>query len=278
MQPNKNTTLLTCGLVLLSVAIIAGYWFKNKNAADLDPYWNKLSAQSDVKIDHQLWQQSLDDYLVDDGLGVNLFDYEGLQYDGLPQLDAYIESLTNTDPHLLNRNEQMSYWINLYNALTVQLIAEAYPVESIMQLGDSTTSPGPWNDPLVTVNDRLLTLNNIEHNILRPIFNDHRIHFVVNCASIGCPSLASRAYSGEQLDDMLEQAAVTFMADARAVKFEQGAVTLSSLFDWYQADFGDNKKQVLTTLSDYLEGEKADMLKNFNGDIDYYYDWSLNGL
>ncbi len=252
-------------------------WFSSGPASKLDQYWAAMDNSSEQIIDHQLWQQTLDDYLVEDSSGVNLVDYEGLK-DSPEELDQYIQYMSSIDPRKLNRNEQMSFWINLYNALTVQLIANNYPVESIRELGDGLFSSGPWDDELIRINDRDLTLNDIEHRILRPIFDDYRIHFAVNCASIGCPNLAAEAFNADNLNALLDQGARSFLRHERGVSLEADELRLSSLFKWYRDDFGDSEADMLKTLGKYLKPEQQSVLRSFKGDIEYEYDWLLNDL
>lgn len=267
--------------VCVVVCLVACYgfsWIFSGPAAELDPFWNQVSSTSTEQMDHSQWQSVLDDYLVEDESGVNLFDYEGLQVDGDARLDRYVNDLREIDPRKLNKGEQMSYWINLYNALTVRLVAENYPVASITELGDSLLSRGPWDDEIVTVADRALSLNDIEHRILRPVFKDHRIHFAVNCASIGCPNLSARAFTAADLDQLLSQAATHFLNHPRGLQFDGDTLRLSKIFQWFQDDFGGDEQQMLQTLTLYLEPEIASKVGQFTGELEYAYDWALNDL
>lgn len=267
--------------VCVVVCLVASYgfsWIFSGPVAELDPFWNQVSSTSTEQVDHSQWQSVLDDYLVEDESGVNFFDYEGLQVDGDARLDRYVNDLREIDPRKLNKAEQMSYWINLYNALTVRLVAENYPVESITELGDSLLSRGPWDDEIVTVAGRALTLNDIEHRNLRPVFKDHRIHFAVNCASIGCPNLSARAFTAADLDQLLSQAATRFLNHPRGLQFDGDTLRLSKIFQWFQDDFGGDEQQMLQTLTLYLEPEIASKVGQFAGELEYAYDWALNDL
>jgi hypothetical protein len=137
--------------------------------------------------------------------GVNRFAYGTVTQEDQAALKAYLGTLRALRPQDYNRDEQFAYWANLYNAATVDLIIKAYPVKSIRDLGFA--SLGPWRKIILTVNGKALSLDDIEHGILRPIWRDVRIHYAVNCASIGCPNLALKAYRAAVLNDMLEEAA-----------------------------------------------------------------------
>ncbi len=263
---------------MLVAAGIGTNWYLTRNHAEADPYWTQADNASKTVIDHGQWQQVLDDYLVVDSSGINLFDYEGLAYDESGVLDHYLAGLAKVDPGKLGRSEQMSFWINLYNALTVRLIARNFPVDSITSLGDSVTSKGPWDDLAIEINQRSLSLNDIEHKILRPIFDDHRVHFAVNCASIGCPNLAPVVFTAGNIETLLTDSASGYLSHPRALRFDGDQLHLSSLFKWYQQDFGDDFQSTLKTLAQYAPEELRERLINHRGDASYAYDWSLNSL
>lgn len=266
-------------IVALS-AVTFGYYhhLSKANNAVLDQRWSAYDDASELTIDNSLWQETLDNYLVaDTQSGVHLFDYEGLIDDGREPLDNYVALLESNDPLTLNRQEQKSYWINLYNAATVQLIIDNYPLASITTLGSNPVDFGPWNDEVVTINNIPLSLNDVEHRIIRPLYNDYRIHFGVNCASIGCPDLATEAYTAETIDQQLDEASERYLAHPRGLRFENGKLLLSSLFEWYASDFGKTLPEILTTLGKHTSDEVRTQLAGYEGDPEFAYDWALNG-
>ena len=268
-------------LIALVAVVAFGAWYflvLNANKSELDERWAEHDAASQVQIDNSVWQTLLDDYLVTDtDSGVNLFDYEGLLDDGREPLDEYVNQLVSEDPLQLNQTEQKAYWINLYNAATVQLILDNYPVATITKLGESVTDFGPWNDISVTVNDIELSLNDIEHRIIRPLYDDYRIHFAVNCASIGCPNLAPVAFNSDSMDEQLDDAAADYLNHPRGVFFDGNELQLSTLFKWYATDFGETLPEVLETLARHTAEEVSGALTKYQGEPTYDYDWSLNG-
>jgi hypothetical protein len=264
--------------VLVILIVVGVNWHLTRKGTEADQYWNQFDATSMEKIDHSLWQLILDDYLVEDQSGINLFDYEGLAYDDNKSLVQYLEKMSQIDPRKFSLSEQMSYWINLYNGLTIQVIVENYPIDTINSLGGSIVNKGPWDDPVIQINGRELTLNDIEHRILRPIFGDYRIHFAVNCASIGCPNLASTAYSADNIDALLTRSAKEYLTHPRGLRFDGQTLHLSSLFEWYQDDFGNDFESMLKTLSQHTAKDISNRLQNHTGEPSYYYDWSLNQL
>lgn len=267
-------------ILFTALAVLIGYYFYrvNDTSATLDARWASHSASSTQQIDHSDWQLILDDYLVTDtDSGVNLFDYSGLLDDGREPLDDYVTRLAAIDPLSLNQAEQKAYWINLYNVLTVQLILNHFPTASITNIGSNPLEFGPWNEPAIDINGISLSLNDIEHRIIRPLYNDYRIHFAVNCASIGCPNLAAEPYTARAMDAQLDRAASEFVNHSRGVRIETDELFLSSLFDWYAEDFGASQAEILATLGRHTTADITQSLQAFSGKPQYDYDWGLNG-
>ena len=245
-------------------------------SADLIDYWLDSDENNSQSIDHQAWQEILDTYLVKEASGVNLFKYSSVSNSDHKKLKTYIDGLAAIDPRQYNRNQQMAYWINLYNALTIDVVLDAYPVKSILKIGGSFFSPGPWNKKYLKISGQKVSLNDIEHGILRPIWKDSRIHYAVNCASYSCPNLSATAYTAGNLDDQLTMAAKDYINNPRGITVDGEDLMLSKIFDWYQVDFGKNESELLQELAQHAEPELAERLKNHDGDIDYEYNWDLN--
>lgn len=247
--------------------------------ADLWAYWETHDSQSAETIDHQSWHRFLGDYVAPGEDGINRLDYGGVTPDDRAALDNYISMLGEIIVTRLNRNEQKAYWINLYNALTVQVVLDAYPVASIRDIDISPGffTDGPWGKSLVEVEGHPVSLDGIEHRILRPIWNDPRIHYAVNCASLGCPNLSPRAYRADELDQQLNKAAEMFINHPRGAKVEDGRLTVSSIYNWFTEDFKDTEQGVIEHIRQFARKELLESLASIT-DIDGYdYDWSLNG-
>ena len=248
-------------------------------AEEVTDFWNKHDDGNPAAIDHAPWQALLTTYLrTDHPSGVYRFDYAALQAsaEDTAQLQSYLDALQAVDPRSHARNEQLAYWINFYNALTVQLVAAAYPMESIRDIGESWLLPGPWKDENAMVAGQALTLDNIEHDILRPIWGDNRIHYAVNCASYGCPNLAPTAFTAANADALMAAAARAYVNHPRGAAFDGEDLTVSSIYDWFQEDFGDSEAGVLAHLVEYADAPLAERLQGFEGDMTFAYDWALN--
>lgn len=240
--------------------------------------WNQSDENNSSTINHGSWQVLLDRYLLVDSTDITRFDYGRVSAADKKSLQSYLSAMQELDPRRYRSDEQYAYWINTYNALTVQLIINDYPVVTIRQLGKGFFSFGPWDDNVVTVAGQVLTLNDIEHGILRPIWADDRIHFAVNCASISCPNLQPQAFTANNLDDLLDSAARQYLQHPRGVRFDKNRLVLSSLFKWYLDDFGINQDELLERLGDLLGDESGEKLADYQGQIKYRYDWRLNDV
>lgn len=246
-----------------------------------DNIWDQHVPTNAATIDHGDWQAVLDAYLVtDDPSGVHLFDYGALQANAEDRrrLNGYVDYLQELDPRQYAREVQMAYWINLYNALTVRVVVDAYPVESILEIHQGEKPAiGPWKDPRAMVAEIPLTLDNIEHDILRPIWQDARIHYGVNCAAMGCPNLASEAFSSDNLERLLDHGARQFVNHFRGLELlDEAFGVTSSIYFWYIEDFGGSESGILSHMLKYAEVDLAELLTDFDGSLDHEYDWALN--
>ncbi|CUK07426.1 hypothetical protein RUE5091_02941 [Ruegeria denitrificans] len=229
------------------------------------------------RVDHGDWTAFLSRYVAPDAQGVNRVAYAQVTQADRARLDGYLADLQAIDPTQLARNQQLAYWINLYNAVTVDVVLESYPITSIRDIKDGPLSIGPWTRPLVQVTGQTLTLNDIEHRIIRPTFNEPRIHYALNCAAVGCPNLMDRAWRADTLERDFAAAEHAYINDPRGVSFsDRGGLVLSKIYIWFREDFGPDEKAVL----DYIETAAAPALRTrvqaaprVTG---YKYDWALN--
>jgi hypothetical protein len=267
---------------LLLIAIVALFSSKQLLAAPESELWEKWAshdANSKLTIDHSQWDDLTRRFVLPTKDGINLFAYSKFEIADKSKLQAYISALSKTPIRQYNRDQQMAYWINLYNAITVNVILDNYPIASIRKIKTGFFSFGPWDKELIMIEGEEMSLNDIEHRILRPIWQDARIHYAVNCASIGCPNLQSRAFTAENIETMLELASVEFINHPRAVQVKYGKLRTSSIYNWYKADFGGTDASVIDHLRQYAKPPLADQLDNIESiDNDDHYDWRVNSL
>jgi hypothetical protein len=234
-------------------------------------------------VDHAAFADLVRQYAVKGADGVVRVDYAGLKAGGQSALKAYIAQLEGVDVRALGRAEQFAFWANLYNAKTLDIVADHYPVASIkdISLGGGVLAAftgGPWKAKVVTVGGTALSLDDIEHAIMRPVFKDPRVHYAVNCASIGCPNLPLAPFNGKDLEAQLNAAARGFVNHPRGVTVAGGDVIVSSIYHWYKVDFGGTDGGLLAHLRRYAEPPLRDKLMSAPGIADHRYDWSLNSV
>ena len=257
---------------VLAIALMGTVAACSGPSPQLATEWEQSGERSD-QIDHNAWDELLSSYAVMGDEDIVLVDYAAIEDGGKDALDSYIASLEQVEISEYPRDEQFAYWVNLYNAATVQVIVENYPLDSIRDIG--LLGQGPWKDKSITVEGRELSLDDIEHAILRPIWQDVRIHYAVNCASIGCPNLALKAYRSDLLEEMLDEAAVAYVNHRRGFAERDGELIASNIYDWYQSDWG-TEQDVLAHAREYANEETAELLQDAEYIDGYDYDWSLN--
>jgi hypothetical protein len=242
-----------------------------------DRFWKEHDPGSTQRVDHDAWDRFLETYLSSDAAGVNRVAYGTVTPADRAVLSAYLERLAGIPVERLARPEQLAFWVNLYNARTVALVLERYPVTSIRDIHFGLFDTGPWSEPLLEVRGRKLSLNDTEHGILRPIWQDPRIHYLLNCAALGCPNLGESAYREATIEQRMEAAARAYINDPRAVHFEpDGQLIASKIYAWFEEDFGGSPAAVLAHLRCYVEPELTARLAGRERIDDYAYDWSLN--
>jgi hypothetical protein len=237
--------------------------------SELWTYWETSNESSIITIDHTPWAQFLNKYLVTDNPdGIHMVKYSSVTEKDSEMLDRYIKELEKLKVIGLNKKEQKAYWINIYNALTVKVILDHYPVKSIRDISISS-SRGPWDAKLLTIEGKEVSLNDIEHRILRPIYRDERVHYAVNCASLGCPNLSDEPYTARNMEDLLNEGAALYINHPRGIRIEGKRMVLSSIYKWFQQDFGSSEEEVMEHLLRYASSELGEEINKFNGKIKY---------
>jgi hypothetical protein len=247
--------------------------------AELWSRWEAHDPQAATRVDHSAWDAFLREYVVaDHPSGINRVRYAEVGMADTQRLEGYLERLQGVAVSELGRAEQRAYWINLYNALTVKVILAHYPVKSIREVDISPGwfADGPWRAKLLTVEGEEVSLDDVEHRILRPIWADNRIHYAVNCASLGCPNLQSEAFTAANAERLLDKGAREYVNHPRGARLDDGKLVASNIDDWFEDDFGGSKEGVLAHLRRYAEGALAEALAGFDGKVRYEYDWALN--
>jgi len=249
-------------------------------AAEANPAFKRVAAGSTATVDHAAWDMLLKTHVVAGADGLNRIAYGNFKKDGHAALKAYVATLQRVDPSVLDRAEQFAFWVNLYNAKTIDVVLDKYPVKSIKDISlggglKTLVTGGPWQAKIIKVSGVELTLDDIENSILRPLYGDARVHYAVNCASVGCPNLAADAYTGARLEAMLEAGAKAFINSPRGVLVEGDTIKASSIYTWFQADFGGSDAAVLDHWRKYASTTLAEQLNKIGRIARYDYDWTL---
>jgi len=254
------------------------------------PVLGLAAAWAAAPFDHGTWDQLLQRHVVVVDRGsVTRVDYAGMAQER-EVLRGYLSSLSNVSPVTFDswgREHQLAFLINAYNAWTVELVLEKFPaLDSIKELGSIFQSP--WQKRFVPLLGETRSLDDIEHSLIRGSerFNEPRIHFAVNCASIGCPALRAEAYTGDRLEPQLEGATRSFLQDRGRNRLQGDKLQVSSLFDWYRGDFEQGwrgQKKLTEFLAAYYEAlglsqAQRELLVRGELEVEFLdYDWGLNG-
>lgn len=248
-----------------------------------------VSANAANAFDHSAWNALLQKniHLLDGGKATQV-DYQGFA-ENKASLDVYLKTLSNVSRSEFDgwpKDDQLAFLINTYNAWTVDLILTKWPdLKSIKDLGSFFSSP--WSKAFIPLLGETRSLDDVEHTLIRGSdrYNDPRIHFAVNCASIGCPALANQAFQGDNVDSLLETQTELFLADSSRNRLNGKKLELSSIFKWYREDFEKGWKgynSLEAFISNYasfmsLPESVKTALDNKSVDIKFLsYDWALN--
>jgi hypothetical protein len=241
--------------------------------------WQAHDPRSTVRVDHTRWDSFLRSNVVTSHpSGVNRVRYGAVTNNDRETLEEYLREMESVAVSGLSRSEQEAYWINIYNALTTKIVLEHYPVKSIrdIDISPGLFADGPWDAKLLTIEGEKVSLNDVEHRILRPLWKDNRHHYAVNCASIGCPNLQPEAYTAENTGRLLNEGATAYVNHPRGVLLEGKKLTVSSIYDWFQVDFGGSPEGVIGHLLNYAGEPLRSELEDFDGRVRDDYDWNLN--
>lgn len=252
---------LTFSLQSCNLLSAAGVSSQGQPTKEVKSNLTSTTANSAVNVDHSQWDKLLKKHV--DGKG--LLDYKGFKNDQA-KLDDYLKMLSEKEPtNDWSVQELLAYYINLYNAATVKLIVENYPVKSIKDID------GAWTKGRVSIGNKELSLGGIENGILRKM-NEPRIHFAINCASISCPKLLNEAFTAAKINEQLDRATKEFINSSEN-DISANNPKLSSIFDWYQKDYKVNGKQdVIGYINQYSKTKiKPGVALTYKN-----YDWNLN--
>lgn len=265
-------------LLPFAVMVLAAMPAAAGQRAEVWERFTRSDPSTRATIDHAAWGRLLATHVRSAEDGINRVTYGRFTDEDRSALDAYLGTLQATPISRYRREQQLAYWINLYNALTVRVVLQHYPIPSIREIDISPGlfSRGPWKAKLAAIEGEPVSLDDIEHRILRPIWQDPRIHYALNCASLGCPNLADEPYEATRIDRQLDSAALHFINSRRAVWMQGNELHVSSIYMWYKDDFGGDETGVIKHLMAYAEPGLAMHVQSIGRIDGNGYDWRLN--
>lgn len=227
-----------------------------------------------VTVDHQPFDALLHRFVVN-----GMVDYDG--FARAPEFGTYLASLNAVRPERLSEDERLAFWINTYNAFTIQLIVSHHETETIRNINKTLgvlRLKGPWSEPIVRAAGRVLTLDDVHHSILRKEFGEPRVHFALACGAMGCPVLRSEAYTGAKLVDQLNEQGRVFLSESPSKNhFERQGLVLSPVIMSFRSDFGEGRVAVLKALAPYFnESQRKSLESGRMWAQAGAFDWTLN--
>jgi hypothetical protein len=266
----------------VALVLAPAVWFPFAEAASVEDF-TTFTAGSTVAVNHATWDKLTKAYIAPDASGLNRVDYKKFKVEGHKDLKAYVAMLHATDVAKLDKPEQFAFWVNLYNARTVDIVLDKYPVKSIKDISlggglKALVGGGPWQANTGKVAGVDLSLDDIEHKVLRAVFKDPRVHYALNCASYGCPNLRIGAFTGADLNAQLDAGAKAFVNHPRGISVEGGKVKASNIYSWFEADFGGSAMTALEHIRGYAEPTLKQKLNGITKIDRYDYIWSLNDV
>ncbi len=239
-------------------------------AQELVDVFNKTGA-NEKQIDYAPYREFLETYMKASNDGVNRFSYGNITAEGRGLLTTQLSILHGIRIIDYNKNIQLAYWINLYNIIVLHAVVKNYPIESIEDI------PKVWKTDYVTVQGQKLSLDDIEHAIIRPIFKDWRIHAALNVAAISSGNIPFKPYGTNNLDYELNQTATQWLSHPRTFHGEGNTLRLSTVFKWYKEDFGDSREGLLSIIQQNLNDFAMIKFNTYKDKkIKYFFDWTLN--
>lgn len=220
-----------------------------------------IESNEPETFDHDLWNSLLQKHVSEQG-NVN---YKGFKSDKT-EFYAYLNSLSKTPPEdSWSKDETLAYWMNVYNAFTIKLILDNYPLNSIKDIN------GPWDHRFIKIGNKWYTLNDVEHKIIRKM-NEPRIHFALVCAAVSCPKLYNKAFTAKDLETDLVLLTKSFLNNSSKNELSENSMKLSRIFKWYGGDFKTNGNSLIDFLNQYSNITISDKAKKSYKD----YNWDLN--
>ncbi len=239
-------------------------------------FWNDAESASQINVDHSPLQQILQKYVAPDHpSGISRFNYNAVSDSDLFKLQQYLDYLQLLEPRQLRSAEAKAYWVNLYNAATLNMVIQANRDRNVSKVRARGLPARLWRRDIVKVVQQDLSLDDILHGIIRPIYQDHRVHYALFFCTIGGPDMPTEVLDGENNDELLSKLETQYLQQSRAVRLENGELVLSEMFESFDTDFASNRFTLINYFKQHVPEPVAEAISSAV-DIRYDYDWMLN--
>lgn len=265
-------------ILLCCLSILSANAFSSSQPKKIWEHWEVHDPLSTECIDHSAWQHFLDQHRHINRRGIAVIDYQNVSSADRKQLAQYIYHLSTIKISNYNRHAQLAFWLNLYNALVVKTIIDHYPVGSIndINISPGLFTEGPWSADMVKVENIPLSLKDIEHRILRPIWNDPRVHYALNYGSIGSPNMMKTAFTASNTEQLLNHAAHDFINSLRGIQVIDGKLITSKIYEWFIDDFGGDDIDIIAHIRFFAEPRLRTSLQGITHIHKTVFNWHVN--
>lgn len=261
-------TLITALLLVCSASAMAA------SQSGITQHWSAYNKSSTATIDHSAFADFLQQYVVKRDNAPNLMQYDRISKKAHKRLEAYIHKLAGLSLAQYNRDVQLAYWINLYNAALIDLVLDHYPVEAVYQIGGASASP--WAMTVVTIDGYPLSLNEIRHYIIDAIWGERLTDYGLSWAAVGGPELRAQPYSSDQIFLQLRNNSERFVNGPKGMTTKKDRLVVSRFFDWFRRDFGGSTEALISQLRQHAEPALSARLDIYDTIDGFTFDWRLN--
>jgi len=266
----KLAKYIICVCSLMALVLFGSSSYAAPKAKMIE-FWNDYEPDSGLKMDHSAWDKILKKYVVSDHpTGVNRFRYDDVSNEDKAAVQAYLTYLQSRDPRQLNHARKKAYWMNFYNAAIVSIVLTEQPEETIRGVSRL------WKKKRFVVTMQEMSLDDMEHGVIRPFYNDPRVHFGFTPATIGSGNIMPIAFTGDNVEELLDLNTRDFFNKSdRGMYIDGRTLRISSLFKWYKNDFGGTKGSIKTFIKKHVSQEVSDAIDQTTR-VTYQYNWKLN--
>ena len=243
---------------------------------NLIEFWNDHEPASLIDLDHSRFEEFLEKYVIDDHpSGIARFDYLAVSQSDFDKLESYLSDMQFMEPRQLTEAEAKAFWINLYNAATLHMVIEEFVDGNPTRIQARGVPIRRWRRDIITISEQRMSLEDILHGVIRPLYQDPRVHYALIFCMYGSPDMPTTVFKGDNNDALLEELEAKFLSKSRAVKIEGDQLVLSSIFKDYDTDFAPSQSQFLAYLRERVPEEVAQSMNGVTK-VRYEFDDTVN--